>query len=362
MKRKKSKWLRFVLGMVIYALVVLLIACVGLKFLWDFADEYERSLPMHKINEYVASLNEAKVKKISIDFVSTLDKNIQSEEEAYAEIWKCFVGGVQYQQISTDSSANSITYLIRNREHELGRVTLVKNGDALAEKTWSVGNEEYDFSFLLNSDSFIVPEYWVVRVGERRLGVQYIVDPRVEYSFLGEFYNQSFPMPYLAEYEIDNYIGDPEIRFYDADGNEQTRFTLTDGRDQMPRVSGRSYDTFVSFAEDFIPLYVNCLSNVSKNAGTNYQRLRPYLVPDSELDQRIQAAFGGQAFAQSRGTQIRDIQIHDVYNLGMEYFIVDLSYTVDTYSDKGLSTSDTDMYLVVFRDDETLQALMVSLY
>jgi hypothetical protein len=360
--KKKSKWLRFLLGMVIYALVVVLIASVGLKFLWDFADEYEKELPARKMNEYVASLSEKRVKKLSIDFVSSLDHNIQSDADAYAEVWRCFVGGVRYQRLSSDSEKEIVTYLIYNNEHTLGEVTLVKNGDGLGDKTWSVAREDYDFSFLLRSESFIVPDHWVVRCGERRLGVQYIVNPRVEYSFLGDFYGQSFPMPYLAEYEISNYVGDPKIRFFDADGEEHPRFTFTDGRDQMKRASGTATSAIDAFTRNFVPLYVNCLSNVSKSAGMNYQRIKPYLVPGSELDVRLQAAMGGQVFAQSRGTEISDVTIHEIFNLENEYYIADLSYTVVTYSDKGSSTVDTDMYLVLYRDEDVYKAQMVVLY
>lgn len=362
MRRKKSKWRGFFLFMVLYALLVVLATCVGMKYLWDFADKYEKARPSYKINDYVASLDEKHVKKISIPFVSSLDPSIQNEDTAYAEIWRQFVGGVRYRQLSSDDKGQSIEYQIFNGEHVLGTVTLVKNGEGLAEKTWSVGEESYDFSFLKRSDSFIVPNHWVVYCGERRLGVEYIVDPRVEYSFLHEFYDREFPMPYLAEYEIGNYIGDPQIRFFDADGEEHERFVLTDGRDQIQRVTGASRTSLVGFAENFVPLYVNCLSNVSKNAGTNYQRIRPYLVPNGDLDQRLKAAFEGQLFAQSNGTDISALEINDVYNLGNEYFIVDLSYTVDTYSAKGMSSSDTNLYLVVYRDEEELYALTVSYY
>ncbi len=362
MKRKKSKWLNFILGMIVYALIVVLAASIGLKLLWDFAAEYEKERPAYKMNDYVASLNENHVKRIAVDFVATLDHNIQSDADAQAEIWRAFVGGVRYRQLYTSDDGRSITYQIYNKDHELGRVTLVKNGEGLGEKTWSVSEESYDFSYLKRSERFIVPNHWVVRCGERRLGVQYIIDPRVEYSFLHEFYDREFPMPYLAEYEISNYIGDPQIRFFDADGEEQPRFTFTDGKDQILRVSGASRTNFITFAENFVPLYVNCLSNVTKNAGTNYSRIRAYLVPDGELDVRLKAAFGGQMFSQSNSTDISDVRIHDVYNLGNEYYIVDLSYTVDTYSDKGMSSSDTDMYLVIYRDDETLQVLTVSYY
>ena len=360
--RKKSKWLGFLLGMVIYALVVLIAASIGLKLLWDYADNYERSLPNRRIAAYVSTLNETHVKKIAFDFVSSLDHNIQSESDGFDEVWRCFVGGVQYELVSTDNEQTSLTYQIRNSEHVLGRVTIEKDESAKGEATWTLASEDYDFSFLINSERFIVPEHWVVYCGERRLGVQYIVNPRVEYGFLDAFYGKSFPMPYLAEYEIGNYVGDPKIRYYDADGVEHARFTFTDGKEQMKRSSGAALNEITNFTENFIPRYVNCLSNVSHNANLNYQLIQPYVVPGSELDQRLKAAIGGQVFAQSRGTRTSDVRIHDVFNLENEYFIVDLSYSVVTYTDKGSTSVDTDMYLVLYRDEEQYYAQMVVLY
>ena len=361
-EKKKSKWVRFLLGMVIYALIVLIAASVGLKKLWDYAENYESSLPSKKIAEYVSTLNETHVKKLALDFVSTLDHNVQSEKDSLAVIWKCFVGGVQYELLSTDSENNTMTYEIRNSEHALGRVTIIGIEGDEGVKTWKLVSEEYDFSFLLNSETFIVPEHWVVFCGERRLGVQYIVDPRVEYSFLSEFYGNSYPMPYLAKYEISNYVGDPKIRFFDADGVERARFTFTDGKDQMLRCSGSILHEIESFTEDFVPRYVNCLSNISRNPTMNYQRIAPYIVPNSEIDQRLKAAIKGQVFAQSRGTEIGDVRIHEVFNLENEYYIADLSYSVLTYTDKGETTTETDMYLVLYRDEEVFKAQMVVLY
>ena len=313
--KKKSKWVGFFLGMVVYALVVLIAASLGLKLLWDYADNYERALPAKKMAAYVSTLNETHVKKIAFDFVASLDKSIQSDTDSFAEIWKCFVGGVQYELIATDSEQGTAT-----------------------------------------------PEHWVVYCGERRLGVQYIINPRVEYGFLSSFYGKSFPMPYLAEYEISNYIGDPKIRFFDADGVEQARFTFTDGKAQMKRGSGVILNDITKFTENFIPYYVNCLSNVSHNASMNYYLIQPYVVPGSELDERLKAAIGGQVFAQSRGTRTSDVRIHEVFNLENEYYIVDLSYSVVTYTDKGSTSVDTDMYLVLYRDEEIFRAQMVELY
>ena len=99
-QKSKGKWLHFSIFMVFYAIFVLVLASVGLKLLWDYCDNYEKSLPSHKMDEYIASLTETKIKKIAIDFVATLDHNIQSEEDSYSEIVKCFYEGIHYKRVS----------------------------------------------------------------------------------------------------------------------------------------------------------------------------------------------------------------------------------------------------------------------
>lgn len=361
MKKKKS-WIHFSLFMTLYAIFVLIAASVGLKLLWDFCKNYELSLPSRKMNEYVASLTEKRVKKLSVDFIATLDHNIQSEEEAYAEIWRCFTGGIHYRRLAADSTENRIRYAILKDDQQLGTVTLVRNPDRQGDKTWSVEKEEYDFSFLIRSKRFTIPEHWVVMCGKRRLGVQYIIDPRVHYAFIEDFYDKGFPMPYLSEYEIGNYIGDPKMTFFDPDGMEQAPFVLTDGRGQIPRAGKATSSMIIAFTDQFIPLYVNCLANTQRAAGFNYNRIKPLLLPDSEIDKRLRGAIGGQAFAQSRATVIKGTTIHDVFDLGNTYYLIDLSFTVDTTTATGNTETETDMFLAVEVDEEVVKAVMVMLY
>ncbi|MBR3350097.1 MAG: hypothetical protein IKG55_08500, partial [Solobacterium sp.] len=82
----------------------------------------------------------------------------------------------------------------------------------------------------------------------------------------------------------------------------------------------------------------------------------------SEIDLRLKGAIAGQVFAQSNLTVINNTCIHDIFYLGMTYYIVDLSFDVDTYSEKGLSDSETNMYLVVEVDEEVVKAVMGVLY
>jgi len=59
---------------------------------------------------------------------------------------------------------------------------------------------------------------------------------------------------------------------------------------------------------------------------------------------------------------INGIRIHDIFYVGMTYYIVDLSFAVDTYSAKGLSDTETNMYLAVEVDEDMVKAIMGVLY
>ena len=362
MKKKKSKWRGFILAMLIYAVVVLIGAMVFYRYFWDYIADYENALPSHKMDSYAASLTENRVKYLSAEFVASLDHRIMSEDESYSEIYRCFVSGVKYKKISAESSDDLLVYAINNSERQLGRVTLVRNEGEKGDKTWSVDSEEYDFSFLLNSMSFVVPEEWSVVCDGGRIGVECITQRRIEYPFISELYSSDIPLPYLAEYTLSNYVGTAHPVAYEPDGTPREIVDITDGRAQLRRVGKGTNSLSVNFADSFIPLYVACLANTNQNPHGNYNAIRPYVTAGSDLDKRLNGAVYGQVFAQSRRVDIKNIEVNGVYDIGAARYLIDVSYTVDTYSDKGLTTVSTDMFIVVNNDDETFKAELVSLY
>ena len=84
MSEKRSKR-RFILGMVLYALIFMAIAAGGLYLLWQYMDAYEYSRPDSAMDRYMETLDEEHIKKLSADFISAeIDPNIPSRGEAEA--------------------------------------------------------------------------------------------------------------------------------------------------------------------------------------------------------------------------------------------------------------------------------------
>ena len=79
---KKNR--RFLLGMVIYALVFLLVTAGGLWVFWQFLDAYELSRPGTCVDAYLESLTTGHIREVCKPFLASLDGNIQNEDQAFA--------------------------------------------------------------------------------------------------------------------------------------------------------------------------------------------------------------------------------------------------------------------------------------
>ena len=343
-KRRKSTSRSFLLGMMIYALIFVVFLSIGLRLFWVYIDNFEKSQPVHAIDRYMASFDREHIRALSADFVSTLDGNLQSDEDAYGVIEQLFEN-LHYSKKSAESTDDHLVYAILAGDRYLGSMTL----DATGEKggdSWQVTSESFDFSDLVSEQSFIVPEEWTVRCGGNLLDESYITESDIEYPTMEEAYDYGFALPMLVKYELGNYVGSPEIQAFDKDGNpaqiqeDPTAYTLTD------RCTAEQRERLTDFTNRFLPLYIAFMSNTNHNAYDNYARVHPYLLPGSDLETRFYSAIAGQTYSHSKGDYLHDIVVHGVFDLGGATFLIDVDYKVDTTGNAGTIANDAGMLIV----------------
>ena len=109
---RKRGMSRFVKGMLIYAVVFLLITAVGLYFFWDFMDSYEQSRPKTAVNAYMQGLTEEHVCDLSQEFISTVDKNIQTREQSAAYIMEA-IDDINCAKKSKACTSDRQVYVLR---------------------------------------------------------------------------------------------------------------------------------------------------------------------------------------------------------------------------------------------------------
>ena len=344
-KRRKKASGRFALGMIIYALAFVVFLSIGLRILWTVLDRYEKSQPSHAIDSYIASFDSDHIRALSRDFVSSLNHELQSEEESYSLIEDLFKGRLRYSKISLESTDDRLVFAILSDERLLGTMALNKStGDTAA--AWTVSDENFDFSDLLSSTEILAPEEWTIRCGGGELGEEYITETGIRYPSMEEAYDYGFSLPTLVRYKLDNYIGELRIEARDADGNEvQLRedpaaYTLSD------RCTAEQRARMEDFTRRFLPLYIAFMSNTNHNAYDNYARVKPYLLPGSDLESRFYNAIVGQTWSHSKGDFLHDVVVNGVYEISAGRYLVDVDYQVDTTGNAGTVANEAGMLIV----------------
>ena len=350
-KRKKNGSGRFLLGMLVYALTFIVFLAIGLRIFWSVIDGYEKAQPNHAIDSYIQSFDSEHIRTLSADFVSSLDHRLQSEEDSYSLIESLFKGELRYSKKSAESTDDRLVFAILSDSRMLGTMALNRNGNG-SDTVWTVSDEHFDFTDLLNSAEILAPAEWTVYCNGNALSEVFITETGIRYPSMEEAYEYGFALPTLVRYEIDDYIGDATISAKDADGydaqlqSDPTAYTLSD------RCTEEQRTRMEDFTRRLLPLYIAFMSNTNHNAYDNYIRVHPYLLPGSDLESRFYNAIGGQVYSHSKGDYLHDVVVHGVFDLGGGRFLIDVDYQVDTTGNAGTVANEAGM-LIVAEDQGT---------
>ena len=349
-RRRKASG-RFALGMIIYALAFVVFLSIGLRIFWGYIDGFEKSQPNHAIDRYIDSFDSAHIRALSADFVSSLDHRLQSEEDSYALIEGLFKGDLRYSKNSVESTEDRLVFAILSGDRMLGTMALNRSGSG-SDTVWTVSDEKFDFSDLLNSAEILAPAEWTVLCNGAVLDEAYITERDIRYPSMEEAYDYGFKLPMLVRYEIGNYIGEAAISARDGDGNEAqlqddpSAYTLTD------RCTSEVRTRMEDFTRRFLPLYIAFMSNTNHNAYDNYARVHPYLLAGSDLESRFYNAIGGQVYSHSKGDYLHDVVVHGVFEISSGKYLIDVDYQVDTTGNAGTVANEAGM-LIVAEDQGT---------
>ena len=358
-KRKKTRpALRFAQGMLLYALIFGVLILVGMRLFWDYIAEYEATRDHHAIEAYMQSMDEEHIKSIAQPFIDSLDAAIQNPEQSVSAVETVMRGELRYERLGAESNANRVAYRIYNSERELGRVVMTRpDNPRFGFSHWSIEEESYDFSFLLDSSEITVPEWWTVYVGGKALDESYVTDDSIRYAYLKGFYGKGLPELFQCTYRIENYVGTAPFTLADGFGEPVSLEQMSEDR-FLDNCSQEEKTADESFIKAFLPYYVECLANTRRNAQDNYDRIKPYLVSGSDLDTRLKEAIAGQVYAHSAGETIVSVTMDRHVHLGGDYYLVEFTYELDSKSqwEAEPTRSEKRAQIILRRTDSGLKA------
>lgn len=354
--RKKPSAIRFIAGMLVYALIMVVVVFSGCRYLWGILvdyqvkiDEqkiaYELSKPDNYINSYVKTFDEAHIREVSKNFISGLDHKIQSEEDSFAKVKALFDGEIAYNK--TFASESLIKYDISCNDILLGNVEFTFDGTI-----WNVKSESFNFDWMLNSSRVTVPNNFKVYCNGFKLDDSYIIESNIPFEILEEFEDtELFEMPHLETYEISEYVGEAYFDVEDFNGNT---VTIPEGSGQemfIDNCTEEQIEYLDEYVSRYIPLYIRYTSNADGNRYGNLDRLLSYILPGTSLEARMKGALEGLYYAHSRSDTLNELTFNHHMVLGENTYFVDITYLVDTVGNAGLVTTTNNVKLIIVKNE-----------
>lgn len=363
--RKNTKIIsgRFILGMVIYALVFLLAVGTGLYFFWDFIEAYELSRPKNTISAYVDQLTPEQMCASSDALYATVDSKLQSRAQFDQVIQDTLGAELTYAKKSSESTEDRQVYVLRSGKTVVGNFTIEAGAeDRYGFRRWQVTDSEFDFSFLMGEGMTVtVPSEYQVTVNGVILDETYQVETGIQYSALEEFYGD-YTLPTMVTYAVQNYLGEVEMQVLDASGSPVVITQDMDMNSLLPQCSDSQRSSVQQFAEQFVDLWVKFSGSTNDTKGGNYHRLKAILSSDGVLAERLYSALDGLTFGQSNGAAIKVITINRVVPVAEGMYMCDLTYVVSTAGRQGSVDTTSNMKLILVTESGNLRLKAMERY
>ena len=359
-KHKKRSGVGFAVFSVVWAVVLLAATGFGLYWLWGCMEGYEASRPHIAIDKYMSKVTKEYIIDHSDEFLSVVDFNIQSREDCEQIVMEALEGEISYARKASACTEDKQVFVVRCGKRVVGSFTIVTtDADEYGFKPWIFQEEQYDLSDLMGTETITVraPEGYSVMVNGHVLDESYIVSTETtEYDVFEDYYEDyDLPKYVLHTYEVGPFLNamyEPEV--YSPQGQPFVYDESFDPYSLIPGLEEGEQGELESFLEKFLDIYVIFAGCANDNREANYRKVIQYVVPDSDLADRMYAALEGLQFAQSRGDQVADIDIHHLYALSEDAYLVDVTYYVDTTGREGVVRTTTNARMVIVRSGNKL--------
>lgn len=355
-KKKSFGW--FLLGMFLYAVVFLGLVAWGLSHFWDYIAAYEQSRPETTMNSYMEQVDYEYLFSKSTASTIEIDWNLQNAKVYRDHVMESLTGQISYAKKLTECTDFRTVYMLLCGSRTVGKVTLTPlAADEYGFTPWVIEEESFDFSYLMADTSKItitVPHDFSVYVNEISLSSNYVVGSST-YKQLEEFYDSGLTLPYMVTYEAGPFLGETNVTVTDSVGNPVTIDATTDLSAFLNNCTQEDNAKLQNFVEEFLPKYVNFTSNAGANPQRNYTRLIAYMVPDSDLADRMYEAISGLKWISDRKSKISSITVNHCIDVGLQRYLCDVTYAVDTTDFSGAVQAVANLKLIVLETDNGLK-------
>ena len=356
--KKKRSFGWFLLGMFLYAVLFLGLTAWGLSHFWTYIDAYEQSRPETAMNAYMEQVDHEYLLSKATASTVEIDWNLQNAKLYRDCVMETLTGEITYAKKLSECSDLQNVYMLLCGSRTVGKIKLSPlPADEYGFTPWEVTEESFDFSYLMANTTQItitVPHDYPVYVDGIALSSNYVVGSEI-YEELEAFYNSNLTLPYLYTYQAGPFLGEMEVTVTDPSGNPVVIDETTDMSAFLNNCTPEKNTMLQGFVEEFLPKYVDFTSNAGANPKRNYNRLVAYMIPDSDLADRMYESISGLKWITDRKSKITAIEFNHFIDVGLQRYLCDVTYTVDTSDFSGATQAIVCLKLIIYETDNGLK-------
>ncbi len=360
-KSKKSHIWIFYLAMFLYAAAFLGAVACGLNYLWKYLDAYEQTRPSTALNAYWQKVDAKYICGLSQDLIDEVDHNIQSEEECREVILEALSGKLTYAKNVRESSDDRHVYVIQCDGRKIGTMEMdCRVPGEYGLLGWEVTKEVFDLSYLLTEPvSVTVPEFYTVYANGTALDESYLTEDQIKFTAFGDNYDR-FTLPYQRTYTAGPCLGQLSLTVSDREGNPVE--AKADDTTALKNCTPDEYAAVESICNQFVDAYVKFTSKAGGNVHGNYYAVRKFIVPNGDLDKRMNTIINGLLWSSEQHPDIQEISINYCWKLEDGRFLCDVTYVVDTWDYAGEMTTTRNDRIIFVSTPDGLRAEEMSNY
>ncbi len=333
-KQKKRKFPVFPLCMLIYGIVFLLAALIGLKYFWNYIEAYEVSRPHIATDAYMEQLTVDYICQKSDSLLEEIDPTIQTREEGLQVMKNALKEPFTCSKWVNQSTDKKLVYVLRSGAQIIGTFEMepVKEG-SYGFHPWTVTGDSFDLSFLLKPGFEVTaPHDAQVFVGGKLLGSENIAEKDIPYEELSDLYD-THSLPTRIRYSVGTHLGDLPVHAISAQGSPIDL-------DANPAVflnncTGAEKKALEEITGQYIDAYVRFTCKTDDALQANFDHLRKFMVSGGQLEQRMRKSFGGLEWVKDRQASIQSLDIHHLVSIGEGRYICDVTCNYKSLNDKG---------------------------
>lgn len=367
MRKKKKSNLSYVIFLLAYVIVVLCAAAFPLKKLWRYAEEYELSRPNKTMDAYVEYLNANLWNDEVAQTISEMPHEMQSDEDCAAVVQELLSEGISYVRTAGDGSGETINYALRCGSSIIGKVKLIQDTSKADEMEfdmlpWIVDEEEFDFNGLYSSIQVTVPKSYTVKLNDKTLGSEYIVEDEIHFAVLENYYASYQNLPVMVTYSFDHIIGSLDPVIYDSAGNE---FQIDESMGEEQFLNSCTEEKLAvldDFVQRFALRYQTYISGISSDPVTAYQSLAPYIVSGSDLEYRMKIAQDGLSWSHTSQFNVDSTVLNSVIDFGDGIYLCDYTSVGSSTDLNGTSQFENNARIIVVDKNGDLRVAEMDMY